>query len=150
MQSPRRIKLTRRALLGAAGAALTQAAFATKDSFSGITLTASDVHPDHYPTVEAVRWMSDRIERETNGRMRIRVYHSGQLGREGDRQDHGGASRADHLAVLLRRVRRADARDVRSGDYAVATCGFEVNLADPRAMILRRRASSHRLAPELI
>jgi tripartite ATP-independent transporter DctP family solute receptor len=87
MQSQRRIKFTRRALLGAAGAALTQAAFATQDSFSGITLTASDVHPDHYPTVEAVRWMSDRIERETNGRMRIRVYHSGQLGREGDTVD---------------------------------------------------------------
>src|SRR5688572_23937967 len=50
-------------------------------------MTAADVHVDGYPTVEAVRWMSKRIEERTNGRLRIRVYHAGQLGRESDTVD---------------------------------------------------------------
>ena len=50
-------------------------------------LTAADVHVDGYPTVQAVRWMSDRIAAQTDGRLRIRVYHAGQLGREGDTVD---------------------------------------------------------------
>lgn len=47
-------------------------------------LTATDVHPKDYPTVAAVRWLGETLERETNGRLRIRLYHSGQLGRESD------------------------------------------------------------------
>ena len=47
-------------------------------------LTAADVHVDGYPTVEAVRWMGEMLARETQGRLGIRVYHSGQLGRETD------------------------------------------------------------------
>ena len=47
-------------------------------------LTAADVHVAGYPTVEAVRWISTRLDKETGGRLRIRVYHSGQLGRESD------------------------------------------------------------------
>lgn len=50
-------------------------------------MTAADVHVDGYPTVEAVRWMSRRIEAQTQGRLRIRVYHAGQLGRESDTID---------------------------------------------------------------
>ena len=50
-------------------------------------LTAADVHINGYPTVEAVRWMGKRIEERTQGRLRIRVYHSGQLGRESDTVD---------------------------------------------------------------
>jgi tripartite ATP-independent transporter DctP family solute receptor len=50
-------------------------------------LTAADVHVDGYPTVQAVRWMSERIAAQTDGRLRIRVYHAGQLGREGDTVD---------------------------------------------------------------
>jgi tripartite ATP-independent transporter DctP family solute receptor len=50
-------------------------------------LTAADVHVDGYPTVQAVRWMSERIATQTNGRLRIRVYHAGQLGRESDTVD---------------------------------------------------------------
>jgi tripartite ATP-independent transporter DctP family solute receptor len=46
--------------------------------------TAADVHVDGYPTVEAVRWMGETLARETGGQLGIRVYHSGQLGREGD------------------------------------------------------------------
>jgi tripartite ATP-independent transporter DctP family solute receptor len=47
-------------------------------------LTAADVHVSDYPTVEAVRWMGEVIQRETGGRLGMRVYHSGQLGRETD------------------------------------------------------------------
>lgn len=50
-------------------------------------MTAADVHVAGYPTVEAVRWIGERLERETQGRLRIRVYHAGQLGRESDTID---------------------------------------------------------------
>ncbi len=50
-------------------------------------MTAADVHVAGYPTVEAVRWIGERLERQTQGRLRIRVYHAGQLGRESDTVD---------------------------------------------------------------
>jgi tripartite ATP-independent transporter DctP family solute receptor len=50
-------------------------------------MTAADVHVDGYPTVQAVRWMSERIAAQTDGRLRIRVYFAGQLGRESDTVD---------------------------------------------------------------
>ena len=50
-------------------------------------LTASDVHVSDYPTVQALRWMGDMISRESGGDLGLRVYHSGQLGRENDTVD---------------------------------------------------------------
>lgn len=50
-------------------------------------LTATDVHVDGYPTVEAVQWIGETLARETGGRLRIRLYHSGQLGRESEAID---------------------------------------------------------------
>lgn len=50
-------------------------------------LTASDVHVADYPTVQALRWMGDMISRESGGELSMRVYHSGQLGRENDTVD---------------------------------------------------------------
>ena len=47
-------------------------------------LTATDVHPANYPTVAAVRWIGETLERESAGELLIRQYHSGQLGRESD------------------------------------------------------------------
>ncbi|MBX3428278.1 MAG: TRAP transporter substrate-binding protein [Hyphomonadaceae bacterium] len=47
-------------------------------------LTAVDVHPTDYPTVEAVRWIGAELERETGGRLLIREYPGGQLGTETD------------------------------------------------------------------
>ncbi len=47
-------------------------------------LTAVDVHPTDYPTVEAVRWIGTELERETGGRLSIRSYPGGQLGSEND------------------------------------------------------------------
>lgn len=50
-------------------------------------LTASDVHVKDYPTVEAVRWIGEQLERETGGALGIKLYHSGQLGRESEAID---------------------------------------------------------------
>lgn len=50
-------------------------------------LTATDVHVKDYPTVEAVRWIGEQLEKRTNGRLRMRQYHSGQLGREAEAID---------------------------------------------------------------
>jgi tripartite ATP-independent transporter DctP family solute receptor len=50
-------------------------------------LTAADAHVDGYPTVQAVRWIGERLFEETGGRLGLRMYHSGQLGREGDTVD---------------------------------------------------------------
>ena len=50
-------------------------------------LTATDVHVKDYPTVEAVRWIGETLERETDGRLKLRLYHSGQLGRESEAID---------------------------------------------------------------
>lgn len=50
-------------------------------------LTATDVHVKDYPTVAAVRWIGEQLERETGGSLRLRQYHSGQLGRESEAID---------------------------------------------------------------
>jgi tripartite ATP-independent transporter DctP family solute receptor len=75
----------RRVLQGlcAAGASAAFGAAASDGRASGV-LTATDVHPKDYPTVAAVRWLGETLERETGGRLRIRMYHAGQLGRESD------------------------------------------------------------------
>jgi tripartite ATP-independent transporter DctP family solute receptor len=51
------------------------------------TLTATDVHPSNYPTVEAVRFIGEGLARGTGGELTLRLYHSGQLGRESDAVD---------------------------------------------------------------
>jgi tripartite ATP-independent transporter DctP family solute receptor len=77
--------MKRRDLLLAAGAGVLPVHWA--NAASQAVLTAADVHINGYPTVEAVRWMSERIAQLTRDRLRIRVYHSGQLGRESDTVD---------------------------------------------------------------
>ncbi|WP_028919347.1 TRAP transporter substrate-binding protein [Pseudoxanthomonas suwonensis] len=85
----------RRLLLGGAGAAcalplaMGGSAFAAgaADPSGRHLLTATDVHVSDYPTVEAVRWIGQTLERETGGRLSIRLYHSGQLGRESEAID---------------------------------------------------------------
>ena len=78
----------RRLLQGlcAAGAGAVFDTFAGDRRATGV-LTATDVHPKDYPTVAAVRWLGETLERETRGRLRIRMYHAGQLGREPDTLD---------------------------------------------------------------
>ena len=75
----------RKAIVGLGALCLSQSRLAHAAT-NGL-MTAADVHVDGYPTVEAVRWMGKRIEEQTNGRLRIRVYHAGQLGRESDTVD---------------------------------------------------------------
>ncbi len=48
------------------------------------TLRSTDIHPDGYPTVEAVKFMGRLIEQRTNGRIKINTFHSAQLGNEKD------------------------------------------------------------------
>ena len=45
-------------------------------------LKASDVHPEGYPTVQAVENMGKKLEQATNGRLSIQMYASMQLGGE--------------------------------------------------------------------
>ncbi|NYZ62309.1 TRAP transporter substrate-binding protein [Luteimonas deserti] len=80
---------TRRAFLAGLGAAcaapLVPGLLRADDA--GTLLTATDVHVANYPTVEAVRWIGETLARETGGRVRLRQYHSGQLGRESEAID---------------------------------------------------------------
>ncbi len=83
--------ITRRGFIGASvGAALAAplgAAKAITPVPGGQLLTATDVHVSDYPTVEAVRWIGQQLEQETGGRLKLRLYHSGQLGREAEAID---------------------------------------------------------------
>jgi tripartite ATP-independent transporter DctP family solute receptor len=76
--------ISRRTLIGASAAAAAGAGVAVAKVNERGVITAVDVHPTDYPTVEAVRWMGAEIERETQGRISFRIYPSGQLGTETD------------------------------------------------------------------
>ncbi|MGQ0802064.1 MAG: TRAP transporter substrate-binding protein [Pseudomarimonas sp.] len=77
--------MKRRDLLLAAAAA--PALLLAGQSHAASTLTATDVHPVDYPTVAAVKWIGEQLQQATGGRLQIRQYHSGQLGREADAID---------------------------------------------------------------
>lgn len=79
--------ITRRGFLGtgmgALAAPLLAACSAGRAPAAGShVLTATDVHVADYPTVTAVKWIGETLERESGGRLKLRQYHSGQLGRE--------------------------------------------------------------------
>lgn len=76
--------ISRRAMVGAGAVLAAGAGVAVAQNAGAVTLTAVDVHPRDYPTVEAVRWMGAEIARETGGRINFRQYPSGQLGTETD------------------------------------------------------------------
>jgi tripartite ATP-independent transporter DctP family solute receptor len=75
---------TRRQILALTGAALATPWIGGKASAQAVTLRSADTHPDGYPTVEAVKFMGQLVEQRTNGRLRIQVFHSSQLGQEAD------------------------------------------------------------------
>jgi tripartite ATP-independent transporter DctP family solute receptor len=79
--------LSRRECLRGLGAYAALAASPARANLADGALTAADVHPNGYPTVEAVRWMSRTLEEKTQGRLKIHVYYAGQLGREPDTVD---------------------------------------------------------------
>jgi tripartite ATP-independent transporter DctP family solute receptor len=76
--------MRRRDLLGAAGAVVVSGAIAGHRAAAQDkkVLKASDVHPEGYPTVQAVENMSKKLEQATNGRLSIQMYASMQLGGE--------------------------------------------------------------------
>ncbi len=49
-----------------------------------VTLRSADIHPDGYPTVEAVKYMGELISQRTNGRIKIEVMNNAALGSEKD------------------------------------------------------------------
>jgi tripartite ATP-independent transporter DctP family solute receptor len=74
---------TRRELLGAT-LGLCAALMATQAGAQTLTLRSADIHPDGYPTVEAVKHFGALLEKRTNGRLKVQVFHSAQLGQEKD------------------------------------------------------------------
>lgn len=75
--------LTRRTL-GVAGLASLAVGCTPRAQSGQRVFTAADVHPDGHPVVDAVRWMSDELDRRTEGRLSLNIYPSGQLGAEDD------------------------------------------------------------------
>lgn len=79
---------SRRDFLAGMAAACAVTALPAAQAQDGVrVLTATDVHVKDYPTVLAVRWLGEQLERETQGHLRLRQYHSGQLGRESEAID---------------------------------------------------------------
>lgn len=74
---------TRRFVAGATLGALI-AFSAGSAAAQSVTLRSTDIHPDGYPTVEAVKFMGKLLESRSNGRIKINVFHSAQLGQEKD------------------------------------------------------------------
>lgn len=61
-------------------------ALSTLPSFAAdkMVLRSSDTHVADYPTIKAVEYMSQILEKETNGRLSIKVFPAAQLGEEKD------------------------------------------------------------------
>src|SRR5262245_56442871 len=58
------------------------AAFLLAGSAAAREFRAADIQEENYPTVQALRYMDQLVAERTNGRHRIRVFHSRQLGEE--------------------------------------------------------------------
>lgn len=99
--------ISRRMVLGASAAIAAGAGVALAKADTHTIITAVDVHPSDYPTVEAVRWMGAEIERETQGRISFRLYPSGQLGSETDTVNLARFAVLDIARVYLGAVNNA-------------------------------------------
>lgn len=49
-----------------------------------ITLRTTDTHPADYPTVRALYYMGEHLEKASDGRLKLKIYPGGQLGEEKD------------------------------------------------------------------
>lgn len=78
--------MLRRELIGAAAggivAVLAGAPARPATAQDAMVLKSADVHPMGYPTVEAVAWMGQELERDTDGRLSIQLFPAMQLGGE--------------------------------------------------------------------
>lgn len=80
--------LTRRTFMSTAGALVaTPAIVGPASAQAAITLRSTDIHPDGYPTIDAVKFMGQLLEQRSQGRIKINVFHSAQLGQERDTID---------------------------------------------------------------
>jgi len=71
------LKFRNQLALAGAMAALAVSAHATE-------FRSADVHPDGYPTVDAVKFMGERLKTLTNGKHSIKVFNNSSLGNEKD------------------------------------------------------------------
>ena len=71
-----------RVFLGAVLAASLAALPCVAGAQSKMVIKASDVHPPGYPNIVAMENMGKKLEKETNGRITMQMYHSMQLGGE--------------------------------------------------------------------
>ncbi len=106
---------TRRRLLGAVGTVAAGVALPAAARPGPGELTATDVHVGNYPTVEAVRWMGERLADATRGRLGIHLFHSGQLGREPDQIDMARFGAIDLTRVYTGGLHNAFPRTVALG-----------------------------------
>lgn len=71
-------------------------------------LVGADVHVAGYPTVRAQQWLGEELARRTQGRLSLRLFHSGQLGRESDAVDLARNGVIDlvrvHISVMANAV----------------------------------------------
>jgi tripartite ATP-independent transporter DctP family solute receptor len=72
-----KLKFSHQLTLAGAIAALGVAAQATE-------FRSADIHPDGYPTVEAVKFMGERLKALTNGKHTVKVFNNSALGNEKD------------------------------------------------------------------
>jgi tripartite ATP-independent transporter DctP family solute receptor len=81
--------LTRRIFVSTAGAIIASPAVIGRPAAAQttVTLRSTDIHPDGYPTIDAVKFMGQLLEQRTSGRIKINVFHSAQLGQERDTID---------------------------------------------------------------
>src|SRR5499426_1512119 len=66
------------AMLAIMGGAL----FALSSPATAREFRVADIQEENYPTVQALRYLDQLVTQRTNGRHRIRVFHSRQLGEE--------------------------------------------------------------------
>ncbi|MDR6955716.1 tripartite ATP-independent transporter DctP family solute receptor [Ancylobacter sp. 3268] len=72
-------------MLCVAGAfALAPVMLAPMGASAQTVLRSADIHPDGYPTVEAVKYMGELVKQRSNGRLDIQVFNNAALGSEKD------------------------------------------------------------------
>src|SRR5258705_7945361 len=64
------------------GAAVAAACFGALPAQAQQIIKATDVHPLGYPTVEAIVRLGNKLEKATNGKYKLQMYPSMQLGGE--------------------------------------------------------------------
>lgn len=64
--------------------ALAAALMTAPAAAQNVTLRSADIHPDGYPTVEAVIYMGKLVEERTKGRIKIQMFNNAALGSEKD------------------------------------------------------------------